>query len=72
MIGDMMLYADFPLVRMENMLKVFGDLWPDLQKYAKGEILSGPNRVEIPSQDSDRETQDAIWSLHLQSCFRHC
>ena len=30
-------------------------LWPKLRKYAKGEIRSGLNRVEVPTQDSDGE-----------------
>jgi hypothetical protein len=30
-------------------------LWPKLQKYAKGEVRTGLDRVEVPIQDSDDE-----------------
>ena len=30
-------------------------LWPKLRKYAKGEIRSGLDRVEVPTRDSDGE-----------------
>ena len=31
------------------------NLWPKLRKYAKGEIRSGLDRVEVPTRDSDGE-----------------
>jgi hypothetical protein len=30
-------------------------LWPNLRKYAKGEIRSGLDKVEIPTRDSGGE-----------------